>query len=88
MSALFEYGDLHSCAQHQEAKELANKLYARHRASCDKLHELVMADNFDEQRTTSCIVKSDKIETEFHNIMRGLAKCCSPFTEPCWTGEA
>jgi hypothetical protein len=85
--SLFGYIDLYCCAQHVEAKQVANKLHSRYHSSIEKLHESVTAKDFDVQRFEGCAAKSDKIGTEFHNIMRGLAKCCSPFKEPCWIGE-
>lgn len=78
--------DIHCCAQHQEAKELANKLCHRYRAAGEKLFEAAIIKDFDARRFNACAEKTDKIEKELHNLMRGLAKCCSPYREPCWVG--
>lgn len=82
----FDYSDLHSCAQHYEAKILANKLYNRWITACDKLHECVTQPDFNERKFNGISDNIEKIERELANIIRGTMRCCAPerhgFTNP------
>lgn len=68
-----------SCAQHIEAKQLANKLSRRWRATCDKAGEEAQKEHCDPDRIAKLIAQADGVEIEFNNVRRGLMRCCAAY---------
>lgn len=67
-----------SCAQHVEAKTLANKLWNQWHNIVDKASDeaLKPLEEIKLERIEHLCTKADKIHQEFNNIRRGLRKCC------------
>lgn len=72
---MFDIADIFSCAQHEELKLVANKLFHRSCEQGNKVTALVAAHDFDAGRFNGAMDKLDKIDTELANIIRGLKRC-------------
>jgi hypothetical protein len=69
--------DKMSCAQHVEAKALANKLWSQWSLMVDKLAEEALKDAPDSERIARISVRAGEIKREFNNVRRGLMRCCA-----------
>jgi len=69
MNAYYPDYDVLSCAQHVEAKRLANKFWTQWNNLSDRIAN--------EPANLKLHEKSDKIYNQFKQTTRGLLKCCT-----------
>jgi hypothetical protein len=75
---LYGYADLCSCAQHQLAKQTANKLYRRSTGAWDKIVQMVSGDAvFDAKKFGAILDNAESVDAELVNIRRGMMRCCA-----------
>lgn len=84
MREWYPYIDVMSCAQHVEAKRLANKYYTQWNNIVDRMCEMTAENSgFDftdpvvARRHLGLADKADKLLLEWNNVRRGLMKCCA-----------
>jgi hypothetical protein len=68
--------EMKSCAQHVEAKALANKLWAQWSSMGDKLATEAIELGSPE-RIARLSERAESIKQEFDNLRRGLMRCCA-----------
>ena len=69
MNAYYPAYEVLSCAQHVEAKRLANKFWTQWNNLSDRIAQ--------EPENLKLHEKSDKIYNQFKQATRGLLKCCT-----------